>query len=72
LSSGRLGEPSAVLQGWVEAARYVQRRRFDGQPDGGVLLACNADKRPAEVRKYCQLDDAWRVLMKIAMVLSEP
>ena len=68
LSSGRLGEPSQILQQRVEAARQVQRRRFDGQPDAGTPIACNADMRPAEVRRYCQLDDTGRVLMKTAMV----
>ncbi len=68
LSSGRLGEPSAVLQGRVEAARQVQRARFNGQAESISPIACNADMRPAEVRKYCQLDDTGRALMKTAMV----
>ena len=68
LSSGRLGEPSDVLQKRVETARQVQRARFDGQADGGSPIACNADMRPAEVRHHCQLDDTGRALMKTAMV----
>jgi magnesium chelatase family protein len=76
LSSGRLGEPSAVLQGRVEAARQVQRARFNGSGDpssaginsGSSAMACNADMRPAEVRRFCQLDDTGRALMKTAMV----
>jgi magnesium chelatase family protein len=30
-------------------------------------ITCNADMRPAEVRKFCQLDDTGRSLMKSAM-----
>jgi magnesium chelatase family protein len=75
LSSGRLGEPSEVLQKRVETARQVQRGRFNGPGpssvginSGGSPIACNADMRPAEVRHYCQLDDTGRALMKTAMV----
>ena len=38
----------------VEAARQIQ-------------IACNSDMRPAEVRKFCDLDDTSRSLMKSAM-----
>jgi magnesium chelatase family protein len=30
-------------------------------------ITCNADMRPAEVRKFCELDDTSRSLMKSAM-----
>ena len=67
LSSSRLGEPSVVIQSRVETARERQRQRFRG-PEGifenGVT--CNADMRPAEVRKFCELDEASRALMKSA------
>ena len=46
----------------MEAAREHQRARFNGSD-----VACNADMRPAEVRKYCGLDDTGRTLMKNAM-----
>jgi len=62
LSERRLGEPSKVVQERVEAARARQRQRF-----GSDSIACNADMRPAEVRKYCELDDASRNLMRTAM-----
>ena len=45
LSSDRLGEPSAAIRERVEAARDIQRKRFEG-----TVLACNADTGPAEVR----------------------
>jgi magnesium chelatase family protein len=62
LSDTRLGEPSSVVQARVEAARQVQRQRFEGQG-----IACNADMPAAAVRKVCALDDACRNLMKTAM-----
>jgi magnesium chelatase family protein len=50
------------VQERVEAARQRQRQRFDGTDIG-----CNADMRPAEVRKFCDLDETGRTLMKTAM-----
>lgn len=64
LSDTRLGEPSASVQARVEAARDQQRRRFN---DGANEIAANADMRPADVRKFCQVDDTGRALMKSAM-----
>jgi len=46
----------------VEAAREKQRARL-----AGTDLACNADMRPADVRKYCKLDEAGTALLKVAM-----
>ncbi len=73
LSDQRLGEPSTVIQTRVEAARERQRERFSklverqhaASPPIGIT--CNADMRPAEVRQFCQLDDASRALMRTAM-----
>ncbi len=62
LSDGRVGEPSARVRQRVEAARQIQRMRFDGTDVG-----CNADMRPAEIRKYCALDAPSTSLMKTAM-----
>jgi magnesium chelatase family protein len=75
LSSSRLGEPSAAIQARVEVARERQRRRFTSEKPADPsrtanalhFLSCNADMTPAEVRQYCQLDDAGRTLMKTAM-----
>jgi len=74
LSAQRLGEPSAVIQARVEAARQRQRNRFAEDPkhpqdvsDPQKMLTCNAEMRPAEVRQFCLLDDAGRALMKTAM-----
>jgi len=51
----------------VESARQVQRVRFNGSKADSTI-ACNADLRPAEVRRFYQLDDTGRALMKTAMV----
>jgi magnesium chelatase family protein len=62
LSSDRLGEPSAAMRERVEAARGIQRRRFEG-----TELACNADMGPAEVRQCCEVDQAGKSLLRAAM-----
>jgi len=62
LSSDRLGESSCAIRARVEAARQRQRERF-----AGTNLACNADMRIAEIRKYCKLDEAGESLIKAAM-----
>ncbi|MFZ6026958.1 MAG: hypothetical protein ACOYYS_04515 [Chloroflexota bacterium] len=59
LSDQRQGESSENVRQRVEAAREKQRKRFEGV-DG---VACNADMHPADVRKYCALDDAGSSLM---------
>jgi magnesium chelatase family protein len=70
LSSERLGEPSAAVRERVEAARDRQRVRFEAlrRPESSHSdITCNADMRPAEVRKYCGLDETGQSLMKSAM-----
>jgi magnesium chelatase family protein len=69
LSDRRTGEPSSAVKVRVEAARERQRRRFqagDGKSSTGEIVS-NSDMRPAEVRKFCDLDDTCRSLMKTAM-----
>ena len=56
------GESSAVVRERVEAARERQRVRFEG-----IGIASNADMRPAQIRRYCGLDDPCQALMKTAM-----
>lgn len=63
LTDKRTGEPSNKVRERVEAARERQRARFAGLKD----IASNADMRPAEVRKFCDLDPASTSLMKTAM-----
>ncbi len=62
LSSDRLGEPSARVQARVEAARDRQRERF-----ADSSLVTNADMRPAEIRRHCQLDSSSKSLLRSAM-----
>ena len=62
LSDDRLGEPSSVVRQRVEAAREIQRRRFEG-----TAMACNADMGPAQIREFCQVDEGGRNLIKAAM-----
>jgi len=56
------GESSATVRARVEAARERQRVRF-----ADTDIASNADMRPAQIRKYCELDDPCQALMKTAM-----
>jgi magnesium chelatase family protein len=57
-----LGETSAEVRLRVEAVREHQRQRFEG-----TSFASNADMHPAQIRKYCALDDTCQALMKTAM-----
>lgn len=69
LSSDRTGESSSIIQSRVESARERQRIRF-GSSDGHFVngITCNADMRPAEVRLFCELDEAGRKLLKSASI----
>jgi len=58
----RKGESSAEVRSRVETARERQRGRFEGTD-----IASNADMRPAQIRKYCALDEPCQALMKTAM-----
>ncbi len=62
LSGSTLGETSASVRARVETARESQAKRFQG-----TRLHCNADMGPAEVRQWCDLDQAGRSLIKSAM-----
>ncbi len=62
LSSDRVGEPSESVRARVEDARGKQRERF-----GDTDLVCNADMGPAEVRKYCHLEETGLALVRQAM-----
>lgn len=62
LTDNRLGESSSQIRERVEAARVRQRERL-----GKIGLICNADLGPAGVRRYCELDDAGKALIRQAM-----
>jgi len=63
LSSDRLGESSDSIRQRVDAARKTQRERFADL----ASIACNADMRIGEVRKFCKLDEASESLLRAAM-----
>jgi magnesium chelatase family protein len=62
LADDRLGEESEKVQARVEAARQVQRERFNG-----TRLSCNAEMTPTEVRECCQVEESAQSLLKAAM-----
>jgi len=72
LSDDRFGEPSASVQARVEAARDIQRHRFQktGDSQGAhtpQMISSNSDMHPAELRQHCQLDTTSQSLMRSAM-----
>lgn len=82
LSDDRLGEPSEAIRCRVEAARALQRKRFEVNSESRAVnresahesrvtnndsLVCNADMRVAEVRQFCKLDAAGESLVRAAM-----
>ena len=54
-------ESSADVKRRVDAARAVQTARYVGSP-----TRCNAYMQPAQLRRFCQLDEDSTVLMKQA------
>ncbi|MBN1220496.1 MAG: YifB family Mg chelatase-like AAA ATPase [Anaerolineae bacterium] len=62
LSSQRTGEASAAVRERVEKARAMQRERFKD-----CALQTNSDMGPAEIRRFCPLDETSANLVKSAM-----
>ena len=62
LSGDRLGEKSEAIRARVERSRAQQRQRF-----AGTNLQCNGDMGPAEVRQFCDVDNAGKNLLRAAM-----
>ena len=54
-------ESSAEVKARVDAARAMQKQRFEG-----TGIACNAQMTPAQIGVFCVLDDAGEALMKRA------
>jgi magnesium chelatase family protein len=67
LSDAHRGEPSRAIRGRIEAARERQRQRFAGAANGSGRLLTNADMGPAEIREFCQVDEAGHNLLRAAM-----
>jgi magnesium chelatase family protein len=76
LSEDRLGEASGLIRGRVEAARQLQRERFDEAKSSRATqtaasrqnhVLTNADMRVGEIRQHCKLDAAGESLVRAAM-----
>ena len=65
LSSLDGGEPSSAIRARVEAARAVQAERF--APLGKPHVLVNGDMGPAEVQRFCQVDEEGKSLMRAAV-----
>lgn len=61
LTDQRLGEPSAVVRERVARAREVQGRRY------GEGRKLNSELTPAEIRRFCWLDEAGERLLRAAV-----
>lgn len=55
-------EPSNVIKQRVNAAREIQRKRFNSSPS-----KCNAKMSPKEVKLYCKLNEECEALLKTAV-----
>jgi magnesium chelatase family protein len=64
LSSQRTGESSAKVRERIEAARTIQRERFKG-----ISLQTNADMGPAEIRKFCPIDETSANTQRVGFAL---
>ncbi len=63
LTSNRQGEPSEKIRERVQKAREVQLERFKNEKS----TFCNADMQPAQIRKFCVLDEDGQNLIKMAI-----
>ena len=62
LADDHRGESSETVRSRVEAAREIQRARFDG-----TRIACNAEMSPSQVKVFCQIGSEAQQLLKAAM-----
>lgn len=58
-SHGRKSESSAEIKARVNAAREIQRRRFEG-----TAITCNANMTSRQTREFCELDYAANELLR--------
>ena len=63
MSDAKPGETSAQIRERVIAARKLQRTRFKDKPK----ITCNARMGSRELKAFCELDEATRDLLKLAM-----
>ncbi len=59
LKSTQRGESSTTIRKRVQAARTMQRKRFES-----VGIHCNAQMRPKELEQFCQINEASHKLME--------
>lgn len=64
LSDREDSESSESIRKRVEAARSIQTRRFQKNP----RIHCNAHMGPREIKRYCQLTEECRQLLKVALM----
>lgn len=62
LADERLAESSDNVRSRVEAARQIQKGRFNG-----TRFVCNAEMTPVEVRQFCNVEPAAQGLLRAAM-----
>ena len=62
LTDETTGEPSAIVQRRVEAARHAQQLRFTG-----TTLHANATMQPRQIREYCKVDAQAQELLRVAI-----
>ena len=62
LSDARKGEPSVAIRARVQEARERQRQRF-----AGLAMLTNGEMGPAEVHRFCEVDEAGHALLRAAM-----
>ena len=69
LSDDRFGESSSSVRERVEAARKIQRDRFNiiARSRNNHDIFCNAEMGNADIRKFCKLDEGCSTLMRAAM-----
>ena len=63
IAGDRTGETSAQIRDRVVAARRRQHDRFKAKPK----ITCNARMGPRELKQFCELDEATKELLQIAM-----
>ena len=63
ISGDRTGETSAQIRERVVAARQRQHARFKDKP----RITCNARMGSRELKKFCELDEGTKELLKNAM-----
>lgn len=62
LADETTGEPSAIVQRRVEAARQAQQQRF-----AGTTIHANATMQPRQIREYCKVDAQAQELLRVAI-----